>query len=291
MEGTDVDVVPVTDKVVLAPDAHQSLRIQDIADRLTLAGLAPEEARVYLHLVVRGPRAAGIMARELQLNRAAVYRVLGRLGEQDLVRSDGGHPTVFAPAPIEEVIDDLVARQQARVRDLQGLRGRIEGFIESLRRASDPTPTSVLKVIRGRQEILLITDLMTREATRSIHLALTDASAWGTFERSGGLANMARCAESGIQLTIVGPATLSAEQAQAAGAIRARPGEHVNVLVADRRDALTWIVLDESQRLSAPGDQAMWTNHGDFAGGQADAVARLGQSGRAVRAPRPVGPT
>ncbi len=255
-----------------------SLRIQDIADRLALAGLAPEDSRVYVHLVVHGPRAAGILARELRLNRPAVYRILARLGESDLVRADGGHPTLFTPAPIDHVLDDLVATQQARVRDLERLRGRIVASIESLRRDTQPAPTSILKVVRGRQDILLIADLMIREATKSLHVALTDPHAWAVCNRAGAMAHIMRRRNDGIEVVAVAPgdATEGASLSGEGTVTKARSPELLNIIVADRSAALMWVVLDGSQRLAAPGDQAMWSNEGSFGEAQALHVEALG---------------
>ncbi len=255
-------------------DPVQPLRLDDLADRLALAGLPAEDAKVFLHLVVNGGKAAGVLARELQLNRAATYRVLSRLGEQDLVRSAGGHPSVFTAAPIDEVLEDLVSKQQARVRDLERLRGHIIGSIEALRRKAAPTPTSVLKVIRGRQEVLLIADLMMREAEESIHVSLSQPI-WGAAGRSGAFASLARRREEGVAASVVGPADLAPELLAAAGARAPSHVASLNVIVVDRKDALLWVIIDPSTRLSAAGDQAMWTNEAAFGQCQAEMVDAL----------------
>ncbi|MDO8624590.1 MAG: helix-turn-helix domain-containing protein, partial [Candidatus Diapherotrites archaeon] len=71
-------------------------------------GLTPNEAKVYLSLVVHGPSTASAVTRDSGLHRVLVYDVLVRLSEKGLVGSVvKAGSKVFEAASPKELVDRL----------------------------------------------------------------------------------------------------------------------------------------------------------------------------------------
>lgn len=253
------------------------VRFQDIADRLTAAGMGQDEARVFLHLSTQGGRPASAVARALGLSRAAVYRALARLAERDFVRSTNDHPARFEATPLEHVFDELLVLERARVEDLERLRGDLVAAASALGQTpTTPPPERILRVLRGRQDIYVIVELMIREAKESLYLVSTHGPGLSVGARMGAWNHAMERVEGGLRVRCAVRPTQQSRAMLAESALRdglevreVVSGEGpFQLLVADGRDTLLWVLHDPSDRLDAAKDAAMWSNDPAFAAAQ-----------------------
>jgi CheY-like chemotaxis protein/predicted transcriptional regulator len=117
-------------------------------DQLSEYGLTEVQAKVYYHLLTLGETSSAKVAKQLDVHRSEVYRVLRELAEKGLVTEHKGkRPTLFTPTPPEEALDILL-QQQAKT--LQRLREGIPKLVAWL--------NSQAKTKKTRPSVLLIDD-------------------------------------------------------------------------------------------------------------------------------------
>lgn len=89
-------------------------------DQLPEYGLTEVQAKVYYHLLTLGSTSSTKVAKQLNVHRSEVYRVLRELAEKGLVsEKKGKRPILYTPTPPEEALDILL---QQRAKTLQRLR-------------------------------------------------------------------------------------------------------------------------------------------------------------------------
>jgi hypothetical protein len=263
------------------------LDVGTIAERFTLLGLAPDEARVYVHLSVAGASKAGDVAAALRLQRTETYRTLEALVQRGFAEATNERPSRFAAAPLERVLQDLLNREQARAQALTEAQQAIAPALQSLR-TSPPLEAArnTFKVVQGRREALEELLRMLRRATREVAWADTHPLARDLARASGAWDLALRRAADGLRVEVLlGPGPDGAPGPWTVRRLAMEPPAPVRFCVVDQREVLAWLHTDPAPGLSEPSDQALWSDASDLAGTQRVLFAHLWAS-----APGPRGP-
>jgi ActR/RegA family two-component response regulator/predicted DNA-binding transcriptional regulator len=130
-------------------------------DQLRDYGLTEIQAKVYYHLLTLGTTSSTKIAKQLDVHRSEVYRVLRELAEEGAVtEKKGRRPILYAPTPPEEVLDILLQEQAKTLQRLKEEMPRVVAWLNSHRN---------IKNIRS--SVLLVDDDETIRKT--LTLALT----------------------------------------------------------------------------------------------------------------------
>lgn len=90
-----------------------------LLERLAAFGIEGNEAQAYYHLSRLGPTKAGDLAKEADLSRTDVYRVMDDLEENGFVERTVDQPVRFIPVPIEDALARVVDTRRRRLDDLE----------------------------------------------------------------------------------------------------------------------------------------------------------------------------
>ena len=86
---------------------------------LVSLGLSEIDARVYIHLAIKGPALARNIVKDLTVNDRRVYRSLRHLQDKGTIKSSNERPAEFSALPFEEVLDMLIELKEEQAKSLQ----------------------------------------------------------------------------------------------------------------------------------------------------------------------------
>ncbi len=250
---------------------HGALKLQHIVDRLTTAGLEADDARTLMLLTIDGAMTASALAKRLGSSRASTYRVLGRLTETGYVMASSDHPTRFTAADFEEVLGNLIARQEARLDETRRLKEDLDDVVARLQKdRQGDQPDSLLRVLKGRAAIHLIADVMAKDASNSIRVVRTHGAGVlsGRVEAWLELPDVAAGRVRMEAIVRPGEAIPEPSDGRDVEIHRSEQAPAVALVIIDDRDAMMWVVRDPSGRIKADGDVAIWSNDASFAAAQ-----------------------
>jgi len=120
-----------------------------LADRLTALGLRAAEAKAYLAAVKLGPSTAMQIARESQLERTEIYRLMQRLVSLGLVEENIERPRRYRPSTLREAMRLLAEKtlKQAKAA-AQGVEGLV-AELEALRSVTGDRFEAEVRIITG----------------------------------------------------------------------------------------------------------------------------------------------
>lgn len=78
-------------------------------------GFSKTEARVYIHLVSKGPAKAKNIIDDLTINKQKLYRCLKKLRKRKMVNCSG-FPAIFQAEPVEQVLTMLINNKQEEIK-------------------------------------------------------------------------------------------------------------------------------------------------------------------------------
>jgi sugar-specific transcriptional regulator TrmB len=101
-------------------------------DQLSDYGLTEVQTKVYYHLLTLGETSSTKVAKQLNIHRSEVYRVLRELAERGLVtEKKGRRPILYAPTPPEEALNLLIQRQARTLQRLREGKPRLVAWLNS----------------------------------------------------------------------------------------------------------------------------------------------------------------
>ncbi len=112
-------------------------------------GLTPVEAKVYLALLSIGEAKASFLAREAEILRTDIYRILSALTGKGLVSSPLGTPAKYTATDPQEALGRLIKDQSSKTQRLTAQYARMVSRIKSMSKRSN-THTGEFKVLPNR---------------------------------------------------------------------------------------------------------------------------------------------
>jgi len=101
-------------------------------DQLPEYGLTEVQAKVYYHLLTLGRTSSTKVAKQLDVHRSEVYRVLRELAEKGLVTEEKGkRPILYTPTPPEEALEILLQQQAKTLQRLREGKPRLVAWLNS----------------------------------------------------------------------------------------------------------------------------------------------------------------
>jgi CheY-like chemotaxis protein/predicted transcriptional regulator len=101
-------------------------------DQLPEYGLTEVQAKVYYHLLTLGGTSSTKVAKQLNVHRSEVYRVLRELAEKGLVtEKKGKRPILYTPTPPKEALSILLQQQAKILRRLKEEEPKLVAWLNS----------------------------------------------------------------------------------------------------------------------------------------------------------------
>lgn len=249
-----------------------ALRLQDAVETFESAlNLGHAEAALYVHLCVAGPAKAGDLASALRLHRNEVYRSAGRLLSRGLIEMTMERPARYAAVSPGQVFDVEIEGRLAAVRELRAARDEVTPLLLQAAQPVEPASRSTYKVIQGRHDVYAARGRLLSEATRDVEWASTFPPAVPLAEITGTLDLLARRVDEGLAFRGLFRATQAgwARLAPLARMDRAQVRRldvdgTIQMILADRRELLMWVVNDPSESLHARQEVAIHTTAPGF---------------------------
>ncbi len=250
----------------------ESMKVQDIVDRLVDLGLDATEAQVFVHLCMMGPSKASAVATAAKIHRTDAYRTLHRLVQRGFVIASLERPVRFEAADPDRVFETMLAAQKAVQEGIERARLEISAALSTLRSETPSgSPSTSFRVLRGRQEVFRALDGMIR-STRSTFKAVTTHPAASTMAQAAGLWELvAERARAGLRVEAVMNAPREARPRLATLlAIPTVSIRHVDLdrlvrfFIRDDEELLILVASDPTGRLNSEADVAISTTAPDF---------------------------
>lgn len=248
----------------------------ELVDRLAAIGLDEREARLYVHLLLTGPSRASDSAAASRLKRTETYRALEGLMRRGFVTAHLTRPVVYEAVAPGSVFANLLADHEVRRDEMEQLREHVAAIAHQARVAEQAAEAArhSYKIIQGRRPILSTAETMVRGARESIAYS-TGLLTAGQLAQNRGLHAIARRGEEGRAVRLLLVETPGIERTLLAFSrhphveIRYAANAHApRLMLADKRDAVAWLVSDPDPGVDGRGDVAMWTNAPEFVRGQ-----------------------
>jgi len=101
-------------------------------DQLSEFGLTEVQAKVYYHLLTLGSTSSTRVAKQLNVHRSEVYRVLRELAEKGLVtEKKGKRPILYTSTPPEEALTILLQQQSKTLQHLREAKPNLVTWLNS----------------------------------------------------------------------------------------------------------------------------------------------------------------
>jgi CheY-like chemotaxis protein/predicted transcriptional regulator len=101
-------------------------------DQLPEYGLTEVQAKVYYHLLTLGRTSSTKVAKQLDVHRSEVYRVLRELAEKGIVtEKKGKRPILYTPTPPEEALNILLQQQAKTLERLKEGKPKLVAWLNS----------------------------------------------------------------------------------------------------------------------------------------------------------------
>lgn len=156
------------------------MKTSEIASKLEAFGLPKEQARVYMELLRLGPSKASDLSPSFDWSRSKIYRVLEDLIGRGVVTKTIKSPTVFHPAPPQDLFELRRREIETKLDRVRSLRRELQGALEALKGSYDETEHRFFTHLEGAENIWASLRELFARAKRSVHVAIPhDAAAGG----------------------------------------------------------------------------------------------------------------
>jgi len=137
--------------------------VNTMLDQLPEYGLTEVQAKVYYHLLTLGRTSSTKVAKQLDVHRSEVYRVLRELAEKGIVtEKKGKRPILYTPTPPQEALEILLQQQAKTLERLREGMPKLVGWLNSHAKAKKATP-SVLVIDDDKTIRKTLTRMLARE--------------------------------------------------------------------------------------------------------------------------------
>ena len=101
-------------------------------DRLPEYGLTEVQTKVYYHLLTLGETSSTKVAKQINVHRSEVYRVLRELAKKGIVtEKKGERPILYTPTPPEEALNILLEQQSKTLQRLREGKPRLAAWLNA----------------------------------------------------------------------------------------------------------------------------------------------------------------
>jgi sugar-specific transcriptional regulator TrmB len=232
-------------------------------------GLSDRESLVYLHFLSHGRLSAGEIAKGVQLRRMEAYRIIKKLAGSGIVEATPGKPLRYSPKPIEEVVGRMMDEQMKKLQEMEKGREEVISLGRSLPAVTRAASEYKFRMIQGREQIYRQVQRMVAGASSSLDMVLTrndlvQLHLLGAREEIGEAKK--RRVKTRI-ISVVDPETVEATEnmMRVCEIMHSDDFSIGRLVISDKNQILTSLVLDDSQGRRNERDVAIWTDSRTYA--------------------------
>ena len=100
-------------------DFQDSKILEDPSNMFSKFGLSPNQSKVYLHLIMMGPKTASQISKTLNIPRTETYHLIKILKEKGCVYASAVKPMKFLPIPINDFLEKTIASEEKKIQKLK----------------------------------------------------------------------------------------------------------------------------------------------------------------------------
>ncbi len=242
------------------------MRVGEMIEALRRIGLTQYEASVFINLARAGEVTARELARASGINRVQTYRALESLEGRGLVEVTLDRPRRFATRAIREVFEMIDEEKRAELKLVETTRRQILGSWSQITKGRGGTPSTRLRVIKGRSQIYRAIRKSVGEARREV-LAFTTMKGVQRSYRAGInetlLGGMRRGLKPRLIMDIQATNRALAARVARYVPLRHSEGKRGRFIIFDRTSMLAFLIQDEAT-IRGEAETAIWTNSPDF---------------------------
>ena len=249
-------------------------------------GLTRLQAECYLCLVMQGRSKASRLAKELELIRPEVYRILSELVKKGLVTKFLANPAQYEASNAEYGLHRLLMEFSHKARDLATKYEEIRSLIEK-RTVSTETPQSDFKLLPGRGRVIKSTLEMINRAQSYFDVVY---SKWGMArltKKSSGLRALAAANIRGVRIRIV--TEIDKSNSKQISAVRkysqVRNADNIAfyINICDGKEVAFGPKLTDVDSVGGAREADLWTNNNGFVTAFQGMFDRLWEAGTPYR--------
>ena len=248
--------------------ARDHLALDKFVKILQNYGMDEEESRVYVRLLVHGPKGAGAIAKILGINRVKVYRILKRLEGKEMVEAILGRPVKYLAMPLEETVNRFIEEERKKVQLMEAEKKKL---LEVYEKIVDKQPRIVeprFRILHGRRSVFNFLSGMFERTKEEIVLMTTVNDLYRfTYVELDEI--LRRKAQNGVKvriLTETNEKTIEIIENYlefAEVSHRNLPGA-IRFITVDGKEAFTSVLMDDSISLNTEKDAGLWTDSADY---------------------------
>lgn len=77
------------------------------------------QAKIYLLLLIQGPKSATDIAKAFSISRQILYRNLGRMGKVSMIKKSNVHSVVYSAIPIDQFFSQSIEANEDKLKLLE----------------------------------------------------------------------------------------------------------------------------------------------------------------------------
>ena len=132
------------------------------------------ESKIYLSLLRTGPVTASVLARDLNIDRATMYRTMEKLVDMSFISTSFTNPKLCASIEPETAFKIVLDKKEAKLKKIKKIEKTIIKNISSIRYCPNNGPNiPTLRVVQGRANIYSDIAQMIENCFETIFIATT----------------------------------------------------------------------------------------------------------------------
>ncbi len=157
-------------------DDAQSVNFRDVIRILSRFKLSKTEVKTYIFLARVGAQRAQVVAENLGVLRADIYKILRTLESFGLISKVLEKPMRFEAKPFEEVLDNVLDERRKQMVRLESRKNEILEAWQSLPRAEVTNEEKEnIQVLEGKRQIIMKINELVRRSEKEVSLVLKDS--------------------------------------------------------------------------------------------------------------------
>jgi sugar-specific transcriptional regulator TrmB len=157
-------------------DNVQAINYRDVIQILSRFKLSKTEIKTYIFLARAGMQRAQVVAENIGVLRADVYKILRGLESYGLISKVLDKPMRFEAKPFEEVLDSVIDERRKQIVRLESRKNEILEAWQSLPRAEVIGEVKEnIQVLEGKRQIIMKINELVKRGEKEVLLVLRDS--------------------------------------------------------------------------------------------------------------------
>ena len=142
-------------------------------DLATLLNLESLEARLYLHLLRTGPVTGSAIAKELDIDRARVYRTIDKMVSTNIISTTFSSPKLCVPIDLEEALKMTLKKKGEDLDKIKKSGKKIIQNINNVFTSHQPRHMPTFRIVQGKSNAYFDIEQLIENSTGIVYLVTT----------------------------------------------------------------------------------------------------------------------